>query len=563
MASIKHRIKQTTSTRKGKIIFFSIIAFILALLAAAILYWQLNKKGIIRGKLKSAIEEKSQGLYKVHYDNLDLDEVSGFLSVTNFSLQYDSILYQQMLKKNEAPPILFSIQIPKITINGVKTPRALIDKEISGNTLSIQQPTIEVIYTLAGKDSARNIPTKEVYEQILGGLNQIELDTVLLSDAVIKTKYLGKEKSGVEINNATIQLTDIRIDSIANEDKTRLLFSKTIEASFGQLTWLSDNKLYKFSIDDFQLSSVQNYLSVGAFAIQPQLNENSFVQALPTQDDRFDGETKNIRIKNINFQSLLNENIIADSIIVESARLNIYRDLNIKRDTKNRVGTYPHQAIAKIPLPVMVKNIFVKNAFVEYKERSISTGKTGKVQFYNSSALVKNFTNDTAAIRANNLMSVDINTRFLNKTPLHTLWSFYLNNPNGRFDIKGSMGALPATAVNPLAEPMGPARIEDGTIKSLEFTLSGHDYGMDGSVRLLYEGLKVSVLKQDEDTKKLDKKGLASFAANILIKNDNPSGKDDPRVTAVHFDRNTNRSIFHLSWKTLFKGIKETVGIKK
>lgn len=528
MPSIKHRIKQTTSTRKGKIIFFSIIAFILALLAAAILYWQLNKKGIIRGKLKSAIEEKSQGLYKIQYDNLDLDEVSGFLSVTNFSLKYDSILYQQMLKKNEAPPILFNIQIPKITINGVKTPRALIDKEISGNTLSIQQPTIEVIYTLAGKDSARNIPTKEVYEQILGGLNQIALDSVLLSNAVIKTKYLGKEKSGVEIDNATIRLTDVRIDSIANEDKTRLLFSKTIEASFDKLTWLSDNKLYKFSIDNFQLSSVQNYLSVGAFSISPQLEENAFVHALPTQDDRFDGETKNISIKNINFLSLLNENIIADSIIVETARLNIYRDLNIKRDTKKRVGTYPHQAIAKLPLPVMIKNVFVKNAFVEYKERSISTGKTGKVQFYNSTALIKNFTNDTAAIRANNLMSVDINTRFLNKTPLRTIWSFYLNNPNGRFDIKGNMGTLAASAVNPLAEPMGPARIEDGTIKSLDFTLSGYDYGMDGSVRLLYEGLKVSVLKQDEDTKKLDKKGLASLAANILIKNDNPSGKDEP-----------------------------------
>jgi hypothetical protein len=48
-----------------------------------------------------------------------------------------------------------------------------------------------------------------------------------------------------------------------------------------------------------------------------------------------------------------------------------------------------------------------------------------------------------------------------------------------------------------------------------------------------------------------------------MIKNSNPKKNEDTRVVQIHLDRDINRSIFNLSWKTLFRGIKETVGVKK
>lgn len=461
------------------------------------------------------------------------------------------------------PPILLNIRIPEIIITGVKTPRALIDKEIVGTKLEIKNPSIEIIYTMAGKDSVRNIPTKEVYEQILGDLNQISVDTVELYGANIKTNNLKTKRQTIELSNAFIHLVDVKIDSAANADTTRLLFSKTVSINCDKLSWLSANNLYRYGADTLSISSAGNSVYVKKFYIAPQLAEDAFVRSLPTQDDRFDFSVKDIRITNINFNQLLNESIMADSMLIGSASFKIYRDLNIVRDKKNRVGTYPHQSIEKIPIPVDVKVVALSNSFIEYKERSITTKQTGRVQFHNVQAVIKNLTNNKELIAENNIMSVDIYSSFMGMTPLHILWSFYLNNPNGRFDVKGNLGSFNAKALNVLTEPMGPARLEDGTIKSVSFNLAGHDYAMDGSVKMIYDDLKVAILEKDEETKKLDKKKLASFAANIVIKNSNPSGKNDPRVEQVHFDRNTNRSIFHLSWKTLFKGIKETVGIKK
>ena len=58
----------------------------------------------------------------------------------------------------------------------------------------------------------------------------------------------------------------------------------------------------------------------------------------------------------------------------------------------------------------------------------------------------------------------------------------------------------------------------------------------------------------------LDKKSLASFFANLVIKNSNRA--EDPRTEEAHFQRILNKSFFNLIWKTLFTGIKQSVGMK-
>ena len=160
-------------------------------------------------------------------------------------------------------------------------------------------------------------------------------------------------------------------------------------------------------------------------------------------------------------------------------------------------------------------------------------------------------------------MRAFINSRFLNKTPLKTNWTFYLFHPKGRFDVSGTMDAIDGKDVNVLAEPMGPASIKEGRFNGLTFDLHGNDYSMNGSVKLLYEDLKVALLEKDKGATETDKKFLTSLLANFIIKNSNPKGDDGVRVQQVNVSRNTNRSLFYLTWKTIFKGIRETVGIKQ
>jgi hypothetical protein len=564
MRTIPQKIKKATSTRRGKWIFFGILTGILGLIAAAVIYWGFYRKQIIRTTLEDTIREKSKGLYKIVYDELDLDEVAGDLAVNNFSLSYDSVKYLAMKNVNDAPPTLLNIKIPSIIVSGVKTPRALIDKEIVGKNLQINDPVIDIVYTNAGRDSLRSTPTKEVYEQILGNLNLIKVDTLIVSNARISTRDINTGDVKVEVINTTIRLLDVSVDSASWSDTTRLLFAKQVDVNAGKVSWKSKERPYSFGLDSVQLNSASGEISVGHFHVDPLLPEDKFIHSLPKQDDRFDFSLKGISIKGMNFPALFKEELFADSISIASASLKIYRDLGYKGGIKGPVKLFPHQSMVKSPLPFQIKKIMLNNAFIEYKERAVISRQAGKVQFYNSYAAITNLTNRQDAAAENNILTIDVKTRFLNKAPLRVTWKFYLFHPNGRFDITGNLGKMDATAVNALSVPMGPARIEKGQINSLTFNLSGNTNNMTGQVKMLYDDLKVSLLQKDDESKKLEKKKLASFAANIMIKNSNPSKKkDEPRVSNVNFTRDKHRSIFHLSWKSLFTGIKESAGIKK
>ena len=260
-------------------------------------------------------------------------------------------------------------------------------------------------------------------------------------------------------------------------------------------------------------------------------------------------------------QRLLDEYIQADAMTIGGSSFKVYRDLARPRDKKNRVGYYPHQVLDNIPIRFAVKKVNIRNSFVEYKERNHITRQSGKVQFYSVNGTLTNFTNDKRA--SNKVMKAVVNSSFLNKTSLKTNWTFYLFHPKGRFDVSGTIGAIDGQALNSLAEPMGPASIEEGRLNGMSFDLHGDDYTMDGNVRMLYEDLDVAILEKDKGATETDKKFLTSLIANIVIKNANPKGNDAIRVQQVRLARNTNRSLFNLCWKTIFQGIRGTVGIRQ
>ncbi len=544
-----------------KIIGFILLTVIIAG-AGGVWYWNTHKKKIIRDELEKAIREKTEGLYKVHYGNLDLDEVNGHLTVSSFSLTYDSIKLEQLRRDNKEPYLLFNIFIPEINVAGVETPRALIDKEISGRHLTLLNPKIEIIYTNAGKDSSRNVPDKEIYRQILGNLDLIKLDSVIISGADITTKNLKTGRSPVHFANTTLSLFNIAVDSAANVDTTRLLFAKSLDAVCEKFTWHSRNGFYTYQADSLTLRSAASAIYIRDFFIIPALKEDAFARKAGIQTDRFDFALHNIQLINIDFFQLLDESIIADSLFAGPASLKIYRDRTMPPDNGNRVGKYPHQEIQKIPFPLEIKNASIRNTYLEYKEKSSITHQLGRVQLWNSSAIISNITNRPESIAKNNIMVCDMHSRLLNKVPLSVKWTFYLGDNHGRFSIDGKTGGGDATVLNALSIPLGPAEFKSGQINSLSFHMSGTDYKMQGTLKLLYTDFHIALLKKDDDSVHFKRRKVVSLFANMKIKNDNPEKDKPARIANINLNRDTRRSIFNFAWKALFEGIKEVTGVK-
>jgi len=559
MQANAHNNRKVKRQNRIRILLLSISITLLALIGFGLWYWNTNKNVIIENKLEKAITKNNDGLYRVSYDDMIVNEEIGSLMVSNMKLWVDSTRYATMDKEGKSPPMLFTITIPELIVIGVKTSKALLDKEIVGRKIEIRNPVIDLEYTNKGKNS-RHVPTEAIYREVLGNLDMIQMDSVLITGAEVRTKNGKTGKRIIDVKNIDVALMDVRVDSAANMDSTRFLFAKNIHVNVANIGWPSPDNLYTYRAENISLNSNGGRLSVKQFSVRPGLSETAFVNAIPTQEDRFNFSFNNIVFSGVVVQRLLDEYIQADAMTIGGASFKVYRDLARPRDKKNRVGYYPHQVLDDIPIRFAVKKVNIRNSFVEYKERNHITRQSGKVQFYNVNGTITNFTNDKKA--SNKVMRAFVNSSFLNKTSLKTDWTFYLFHPKGRFDVSGTIGAIDGQALNSLAEPMGPASIEEGRLNAMSFDLHGDDYTMDGNVKMLYEDLDVAILEKDKGATETDKKFLTSLIANIVIKNSNPKGNDAVRVQQVHLARNTNRSLFNLCWKTIFQGIRGTVGIR-
>lgn len=548
--------KKVIREKRVRIILLATSVIIIAITGFGFWYWGTYKNVIIEKEIQKAITKSNEGFYKISYDSMKVDEGTGSLLISNMKVSYDSLKY-----KEKKPPMLFTIHIPEISVVGVKTKKAVLDKEIVARKLEIKNPVIDLEYTYKGKDSVRNVPTDEIYREVLGNLDLIQIDSVLITNANVRTSNKKTGKIIINVKDVDLSLMDLRVDSLSLKDSSRFLFSKGMTINVAKIAWPSPDKLYDYQAENIVLRSSTGKLSIDRISVIPRLGENEFVNAIPTQVDRLNLSFNNVALSGIDIQRLPDEYIKAETMTIGSSSFKIYRDLAQPRDKKNRVGQYPHQVMDDIQLRFNIKKVNVQNAFIEYKERNHITRQSGKVQFHNVDGMITNFTNDRSA--SNKVMKATVNSSFLNKTPLKTNWTFYLFHPKGRFEVAGTIGSIDGQALNTLAEPMGPASIEEGQLNGMTFNLYGNDHSMDGSVKMLYENLDVAMLEKDKGATETDKKFLTSLIANVVIKNSNPKGDDEIRVQEVHLSRDINRSLFNLCWKTIFKGIQGTVGIKQ
>ena len=154
-------------------------------------------------------------------------------------------------------------------------------------------------------------------------------------------------------------------------------------------------------------------------------------------------------------------------------------------------------------------------------------------------------------------MKVAVNTKFLGMADISSSWSLPLNSPNGSFDIKGAVGPFNGVKLNPVIEPLGMGSIRSGNISSYTFKMHGNDLLAEGECIMIYDNLKVKLLKNTGDSNNLQKKTITTALANVLIKDKNKAS--DPRKGNMAFKRVTTKTFFNLVWKSIFAGAKSSV----
>jgi hypothetical protein len=437
----------------------------------------------------------------------------------------------------------------KNKITGISTNAFILNKQLKADSL----------FTAGG--------ALVVYKKksVSDGKETIEMENDFFDEASLKNIHVGKTSITIyNLNNKNkaplvFKNVQFKAANIANvysgTNIMRLVNNSNWKVTGDGTTFFTNDKMYKINIGAFMLDNKNGVTNFTNVEVIPTLSETYFAKQLTLQKDRYDLRLTNISITNLDFKKLItNRMVIADAASL-SPTFNIYNDKTVKEDPTSKIGKYPQQLLQKLATNIYIKKITVNNGYIKYRERGEISKNVGDVFFNDITGAVSNFTNIGSYIKSNNTMTVDVTCKFVNVAPITTTWLLPLNSSDGSFSITGKVASFDATKLNAITEPLGLASINSGTINSFVFSMKGNDVKSSGDAVLLYDNLKVTLLKKVEGEAELKSKGALSALANVFIKNKNPANGTS-RKGDMTFERVMNKSFFNLVWKSIFAGAK-------
>ena len=457
-------------------------------------------------------------------------------------------------KVNDLNPVS---DLRNIRITGLNTDAFILQAQLKAVEINCDGGVI-TIYTKAKKGNTGK------------GDQSIELSSDVIDQAQISAINLGNTKiiiinkddpkaSPFVLTNAKFKvLTPVKISE--GSTVNNLINNAQWELSAGGFSFDTKNKMYKISVGDFVVNKMASTVKLNTFSVRPLLSEQQFVKHVSFQQDQYDLTINNISFKGVNIKNLLlNKVFEAEEGSIEPI-LKVFNDKTLPAPTKSKVGNYPHQLIQKLDVPIYIKTIRISKGLVSYRERAEKSALIGRVFFTGLNGSLSNVTNMPAKMKANNIMTVRANAKFLGEADLSTTWQLPMDTKTGAFKIKGELKSMDALKLNTILEPLAMATVKKGQIDKVVFDMAGGDLKADAKVTFLYHDLKLDILKKDEEDNQLKKKGLISVLANTIIKNENTKAGNSKQVTN---DRIAIRSFFNLVWKTIYVGVKSTALGKK
>lgn len=476
----------------------------------------------------------------------------------NFSGVHRSLLFKEIVLNrfdDDSSKGLVLLKAKLLSLSGINSNEVVKKKNIILDTISceeiefFQPPKINI--DVAG---TKNKPTNDS----TGFMNVYSID--LKHIGFPKVHFIPARKSDIVLGNMSININGIQADKIGKLRKKPLDYSKEVAIGLSRLELKSKDKQYDFSLKGLEVNSLRKSFRINSFQIIPYKGEKAFAAAEKFQTDRYDLTMNNLVFSDIVMNDVLEKKLIASRLDIGNTTAKIYRDMTKPLEKKSKVGNYPSQLLGKLDMNINIRKMTLNNAYIEYKERQENTDSTGIVGLANSTITISNVTNLPEAIKQNNELDMAFQSNILKQIPIKGNFIFTLNSPEGNFRANGQTSSFDAEILNKVTIPMALIRIKSGKINSLNFNFKGNNSHAKGNVVMKYDGLKVDVLKRDKNTNDIKKRGLVSLVANVIVKNDNPLN-GTLREVNPEYQRNEYKSFFNLIWKTLFTGIKETVGL--
>jgi len=542
----------------GLTILLVLIGLVLILAFFVNQYWS----PILAKKVKSVVYTSSEGLYTIDFSDAKLHILRGELDIYNITLKPDTSVYNQRLKAHLAPNNLVELHVKRLIISHMHPFMLYFQHKLEIGRIVLSQPELNVSYQQNHLKDTVVKDHRTLYQKISGSLKSIHIGDIILDDVKLKYQdYSGHKLAISELKEMDLSATDLLIDSASQTDKSRVLYCRDIVTELNNYTGQSKNGLYKYKIKSLRLSTKTSRLDIQGLDLKPVKPDVFFKNS---EKDRFDVHLDTLRIDHFDYQSYHKYRLInASHMSLYSGSLNLFSNPKFILQKTDRERTYPNFGLKEIRADLNIDTIDVKHINVSYTEYNHKSDQTGTIIFNNSSGRILNVTTNKEALSRNNICTVNLTSYFMNRGKLDVQFTFNLTDENLPFTYKGSIGSMDLTVLNPAVMTLGLIKVNTGKLTRFDFDIQADNSISKGKVALLYNDLKVTILKADTINDKLKHMTIASLFANVMVlKHNNPDNPGEiPRSFYVNYERPKDYPFFKNIWHTLLTGIKPCIGL--
>ncbi|MGK6352511.1 hypothetical protein [Parapedobacter sp. DT-150] len=529
--------------------------------------WYLSKhwKPLLDTQIKQAVINATDSLYRISYDELNFNLITGHASIKNLRLSADTTRYANMHLQKRAPNNTYNIHIANLEVRRFYPRRILRERRLHIDDIIIDTPSVHVINNHHAYNDTVTRPRDDrtLYQRIAHILKEVSVSNLNFTD--IQFKFSKKTDSTLNetvLNDLNVKVSDIMIDSVSQLDTTRFYYTRAIEVDVPGFRHETADSFYYVSFDRLKIATAYRQVELTGLKYAPRMSKAEFYKRQKAAKDMAVIAFPTIRLEDIDLHRFVErQQIHAGSLHIDSGTVAISNDLRYPKKVTDKVGKSPHQQLLRMKQPLIIDSVLLNNIHISYAEVGRKYGKEGKIFFDDVQGIFRNVTNDSLTLAQNQVMTADVTAYLMSTGKLQIGFAFDLLDPQGSYTYKGSLGPMNGRPLNSIIKPLLNAELASANIKGLRFDMQADDHRARGSMRFDYNKMQLKLLTTEPAAKRSSMR-VASFLANSFIINDsNPDANGVYHSARVNYARARGDSFFRMLWQSLLQGIKTCAGV--
>ncbi|MEX2350205.1 MAG: hypothetical protein WD554_04945 [Flavobacteriaceae bacterium] len=431
------------------------------------------------------------------------------------------------------------IKIPSLTLSDLHFKVVDDTFQLFGEDLEVENPSIWLQQGINGNPEKNKGLQKETKEIPL----PFSIASISVNNAQIDLLH-PDESPYLQVEDFNMTLKDVLANNTTLQQK--------IPCEFSDVEFEGKSLQYRMNAYDLlsltHVSLDEKQLQIKDLHIKTQYSKTELSKVLEKERDHMDAEMPSLVIEGFGVTS--KDSIIhvqGSSTTIKDPTLNVYRDKLVADDPS--IKPLYSKSLRELPFALTLDSLFIKNGGIVYEEKVKSGQPPGKVYFSDLNAAIGNMSNTYA--KGEKETTIDITTTFMENSPLEVDWHFDINNTDDQFQFTGHLGSIEAKHLNSFAKASLNVNLE-GTLRQTYFNIHGNNNDSRIDMRLEFDNFKIEVLD-----KKDKKNWLFSAVANIFVKRDSDSNKNDFKEGDATATRNKDKSYFNYIWISIQAGLKE------